>query len=48
MGDRWAPKDLVNSSYIWLPLTISEKLVSMEWHDRWTLNAAAGTWAPSP
>jgi beta-xylosidase len=44
MGDRWAPKDLANSSYIWLPLKIAGKSVSMAWHERWSLNAAAGTW----
>lgn len=47
MGDRWQPKDLVHSTYIWLPLTISGTSVSMEWHDRWSLDAASGTWAPA-
>ncbi|UWZ86403.1 family 43 glycosylhydrolase [Occallatibacter riparius] len=47
MGDRWMPKDLASSTYIWLPLTISGTSVSMTWRDRWSLNAAAGTWTPA-
>jgi hypothetical protein len=49
MGDRWdhskLPTSLANSSYIWLPLTISGNTVSMPWYNRWTLNVPAGTWA---
>jgi hypothetical protein len=48
MGDRWVPKDLESSTYIWLPLTISGTSVSMAWHDRWALAARAGTWNPAP
>ena len=47
MGDRWVPNNLVTSSYIWLPLTIDGDTVSLEWRDRWSLNAAAGTWTPA-
>lgn len=45
MGDRWMAKDLASSTYIWLPLKLSDGSASMEWHDRWRLNAGAGTWA---
>jgi hypothetical protein len=49
MGDRWdsadLPTSLADSTYIWLPLTISGDTVSMPWYDRWTLNVPAGTWA---
>jgi hypothetical protein len=48
MGDRWVPNDLKSSTYIWLPLTISGASVSMPWHERWSLNASVGTWAPTP
>lgn len=48
MGDRWVPKDLANSTYIWLPLTISGTSLSMKWYGRWLLNAVTGTWAPVP
>jgi hypothetical protein len=48
MGDRWMPKDLVSSTYVWLPLRLSSSSVSMEWHDRWRLDADAGTWAAVP
>jgi len=48
MGDRWVPKDLESSTYIWLPLTISGTSASMAWHDRWALAARAGTWNPAP
>jgi hypothetical protein len=49
MGDRWnsssLPTSLADSTYIWLPLTISGDTVSMPWYNCWTLNVAAGTWA---
>ena len=45
MGDRWMPKDLASSTYIWLPLNLSGGSASLEWHDRWRLDAGSGTWA---
>jgi len=49
MGDRWdsadLPTSLADSTYIWLPLTISGDTVTMPWYDRWTLNVPTGTWA---
>jgi len=39
MGDRWVPKDLCHSTYIWLPLHITpDGGVAIEYHDEWLLN----------
>lgn len=46
MGDRWLKDDLANSPYIWLPLEIKGTDVSMQWHDKWALDAKAGTLKP--
>lgn len=48
MGDRWMPKDLASSTYVWLPLRLSGSSAAMEWHERWALDAHAGTWADAP
>lgn len=46
MGDRWNSSDITDSTYIWLPLTVSGNNLSMDnWYQRWTLNVSAGTWA---
>lgn len=45
MGDRWMPKDLASSTYVWLPLNLSGSSASMAWHERWRLDARAGKWA---
>jgi hypothetical protein len=45
MGDRWVPKNLATSTYIWLPLTISGNSASMNWQSQWLINAATGTWS---
>jgi hypothetical protein len=46
MGDRWNSSDITDSTYIWLPLTISGNSVTMNnWYQRWSLNVSAGTWA---
>ena len=47
-GDRWVPSNLMRSTYVWLPLTISGTTVSMSNHVNWTPNVAQGTWAPGP
>lgn len=44
LGDRWMKDDLANSPYVWLPLEIKGTDVSMQWHDKWVLDAKAGTW----
>jgi hypothetical protein len=44
MGDRWNPSNLADSTYVWLPLTISGDSVSMAWYNGWDLNISTGTW----
>jgi hypothetical protein len=39
MADRWKPKDLGDSRYIWLPLEISGRSLSLRWRDEWDLSA---------
>jgi hypothetical protein len=47
MGDRWEPNILMKSSYIWLPLTFNGLNVTMNTYmDHWSLDVAAGQWAP--
>jgi hypothetical protein len=45
MGDRWNSANLALSTYVWLPLTISNDSASMAWYNRWSINIPAGTWA---
>ena len=33
MADRWNMKDLENSGYVWLPLTVQENRIKIEWRD---------------
>jgi len=48
MGDRWEPRALGTSSYIWLPFVVrGDGTLPIAWRDRWTLDtlrrmAAAG------
>ncbi|KAI0134253.1 galactan 1,3-beta-galactosidase [Xylariales sp. AK1849] len=48
MGDRWVSSNLMRSTYVWLPLTISGTTVTMANHVNWTPDASAGTWAAGP
>ncbi|KFZ14410.1 hypothetical protein V501_03258 [Pseudogymnoascus sp. VKM F-4519 (FW-2642)] len=48
MGDRWVSSNLMSSTYIWLPLTISGTTASMGYHDSWIINPSAGTWSLAP
>ncbi|KAI5790273.1 glycosyl hydrolase [Geopyxis carbonaria] len=48
MGDRWVSSNLMRSTYVWLPLTISGTTASLTWYYNWVLNAAAGTWSAPP
>ncbi|KAJ0344479.1 hypothetical protein COL154_007875 [Colletotrichum chrysophilum] len=45
MGDRWHSTNLAASTYIWLPLNFDGTTVTLDWHDSWTLDVAAGTWS---
>jgi len=38
MFDKWNKKDLENSRYVWLPLTISENEVSIPWLEKWNMS----------
>jgi hypothetical protein len=46
VGDRWYPSHLFDSAPIWLPMSISRGVASLNWVPSWTLDVAAGTWAP--
>ncbi|OHE94374.1 glycosyl hydrolase family 43 protein [Colletotrichum orchidophilum] len=47
MGDRWHSTNLAASTYIWLPLQFDGTTVTLNWHDSWNLDTAAGTWSES-
>lgn len=36
MFDRWNKTDLINSRYIWLPVTFEEDSVLIHWQDKWS------------
>jgi hypothetical protein len=38
MADRWKPRDLGDSRYIWLPIEISDHSLSLRWSDEWDLS----------
>jgi hypothetical protein len=41
MADRWSPRSLQNSSYLWLPFVVADDgTIRIEFRDRWD----AGTW----
>jgi hypothetical protein len=48
VGDRWdCPElncDISTSRYIWLPLTISDGTMSLNWYDTWTIDPVTGLW----
>ncbi|KAJ6119002.1 hypothetical protein N7471_013622 [Penicillium samsonianum] len=46
MGDRWVEHNLAASTYVWLPLIIDGTTVTLNWHDSWSVDVAAGTWKP--
>jgi hypothetical protein len=48
MGARWFSTNLMRSTYIWLPLSISNTTITLQDRVNWTPNAAAGTWSPGP
>lgn len=39
MADRWNPKDLMDSRYIWLPIDLQLEKVQVNWKDQWNLDA---------
>jgi len=48
LGDRWESTNLMTSTYVWLPLTISGKTASMKNEVNWVPNASTGTWTAGP
>jgi hypothetical protein len=48
MGDRWQSTNLMTSTYVWLPLTISGTTATLHNEVNWILNIAAGTWTTGP
>ncbi|KAF2843001.1 carbohydrate-binding module family 35 protein [Patellaria atrata CBS 101060] len=48
MGDRWHSGNLMRSTYVWLPLSISGTTASMKNYVNWQLDVAKGTWAAGP
>jgi hypothetical protein len=45
MGDRWNSSNVTDSTYVWLPLTVSSGTVSMSYYDNWALNLTTGAWS---
>lgn len=37
MADKWNPKDLKDSRYIWLPIAFKDDNILIDWKDRWDL-----------
>ena len=37
MFDRWKKEDLIDSRYLWLPLSISQGMITIQWRDNWNL-----------
>lgn len=49
LGDRWVSTNLVASTYVWLPLTISGTSVTMADYTHWVPNVASGgAWTSGP
>ncbi|KAK2043242.1 galactan 1,3-beta-galactosidase [Colletotrichum somersetense] len=48
MGDRWVSTNLMRSTYVWLPLTISGTTITLTDRVNWVPNVGAGTWAVAP
>ena len=44
-GDRWNSGNLSKSQYVWLPLTINGKTMSMSNYSQWSLNLGTGVWS---
>lgn len=38
MADRWRPRNLADSRYVWLPITFENGKPTLRWHDSWDLN----------
>lgn len=38
MADRWKPKNLLDSRYIWLPVDLQDGKITVPWRDKWNLD----------
>ncbi|MCA8830963.1 glycoside hydrolase family 43 protein [Hymenobacter pini] len=47
LADRWNPKDLKDSRYLWLPVQFRQGQPTIEWLDRWNLDFFAQLGAKS-
>ncbi|WP_313999122.1 glycoside hydrolase family 88 protein [Xanthocytophaga flava] len=45
MADRWNPKNLTDSRYLWLPITFENNSPVIEWTEEWNLTTG---WNPLP
>ena len=48
MGDRWHSDNLMTTTYVWLPLTISGTTATLHNEVNWILDIASGTWKSAP
>jgi hypothetical protein len=48
MGDRWKPKELWNSGYVWMPLEIGDGRLWLPKPQPWTLDVKTGVASPVP
>lgn len=48
MGDRWVSSNLMRSTYIWLPLTISGTTATLKNAVNWILDPSTGASSPGP
>lgn len=48
MGDRWVSSNLMRSTYVWLPLTISGTTASMKNAVNWIVDANSGSMTSGP
>lgn len=48
MGDRWVSSNLMRSTYVWLPLTISGTTASMKNAVNWVVDANSGSMTSGP
>lgn len=48
MGDRWNSSALGSSRYVWLPLTLSEGIATMDYYDNITVDGTGGTITGAP
>ena len=43
-GDRHVGSNLIDSRYVWLPLTANGTTLTMDWYDAWSIDTVTGEW----